>query len=459
MQRVVPLAGAFMYISSVALNNFRCYRQTDATLVHPGAKLYLPREALNNVTLLIGTNGSGKTSVLRAVALGVLAPVINESGYRPYYLVRRVKASRIAAEKGWVAINGVLDEHETTTLSSTRTAMDPPPDALHIHIDMIRRKDYDIVRFSQLPGYKTRADMPAVLSNSGPEDLQAFVFNHNTKAISKESLTRVLNEYFSDFSQCFFMLGYGATRRVEVPQRASFGADKDRGRRYLRAAGLFEESVTLFPLAGWLPQLRKSPRYKEIVQLLNKTLPASIRFTGRFLPDQQPLFAQDRVELPFPALSDGYRSYIGVLGDMLHHLHGCAPKGRPLTDLSGVVMIDDIDLHLHPKWQRVVVPRMAKAFPRLQFILTTHSPLVAGSVHAANVRVIGKNRVHQFAEQLNGLSVDQILSSPYFGYTKPRSDAAEKKLKKILEGPIDEGDAGPALEFLKALTGENSGAR
>jgi predicted ATP-binding protein involved in virulence len=123
-----------------------------------------------------------------------------------------------------------------------------------------------------------------------------------------------------------------------------------------------------------------------------------------------------------------------------------------------VVMVDDIDLHLHPKWQRIVVPRLAKAFPKLQFILTTHSPLVAGTVHAANVRVIGKNQVHQFDERLHGLSVDQILSSPYFGYTKPRSDAAEKKLKELLQGPIDEGDAGPALKFLKALAGDDPAA-
>jgi hypothetical protein len=118
-------------------------------------------------------------------------------------------------------------------------------------------------------------------------------------------------------------------------------------------------------------------------------------------------------------------------------------------------MIDDIDLHLHPRWQRRVVPRLAKTFPRLQFILTTHSPLVVGTVHAANVRVIGKSQVHQFSERLHGLSVDQILSSPYFGYTKPRSDRSEQKLKELLDGPIDEGDGGAAVQFLKELTGDD----
>jgi hypothetical protein len=191
------------------------------------------------------------------------------------------------------------------------------------------------------------------------------------------------------------------------------------------------------------------------VKLLNRTLPAGTRFTGRFLPDQQPLFSHQRVELPFPALSDGYRSYVGLLGDVLCHLNECCPKGVALTDLTGVVMVGDIDLHLHPQWQRVVVPKLARAFPKLQFILTTHSPLVAGTVHAANVRVIGKNAVHEFAERLHGLSVDQILSSPYFGYTPPRSDESEKHLQALLEGPIEQGDPGPALAFLKALAGEN----
>ena len=117
-------------------------------------------------------------------------------------------------------------------------------------------------------------------------------------------------------------------------------------------------------------------------------------------------------------------------------------------------MVDDIDLHLHPQWQRVVVPRLARAFPKLQFILTTHSPLVLGTVHGENVRVIGRRQVHQFTEKLHGLSVDQILSAVrYFDYTKPRTDASERQLQALLEGPVHRGDAEPALQFLRELAG------
>jgi len=62
------------------------------------------------------------------------------------------------------------------------------------------------------------------------------------------------------------------------------------------------------------------------------------------------------VDLPFGALSDGYRAYIGLIGDMLFHLcEVCPPKER-LTDLTGVVLIDECDFHLHPFLQRQLCP-------------------------------------------------------------------------------------------------------
>ena len=82
---------------------------------------------------------------------------------------------------------------------------------------------------------------------------------------------------------------------------------------------------------------------------------------------------------------------------MLFNMHTVTPKGK-LADVAGVVMIDDIDVHLHPGWQREIVPKLAETFPKMQFIITTHSPLVVGTVHAANIRVIEENQIRQFQE-------------------------------------------------------------
>ncbi len=450
-----------MYISSLSLKNFRCYRQAETTFVHPDAEatLDLPKGALNNVTLLVGVNGSGKTSILRAVALGVLAPVINESGFRPYYLVRRAKAGSKPIETGQILLKGVLDESETREFDLGHAIpFNELPDLLQNRIDVIRRNDYDVVQFTSAPDYRSRQDLPGLLNRMREGKTHSFVYNKAREPTAAQFLA-ALDRYYEDFSSSYFLLGYGAGRRAEDPSRTPPGADKSRGRRYLRTAGLFEEGITLSPLAGWLPQIKRKARFAEVVKLLNQTLPVGTKFTGRFRPDKQPLFSHNGVELPFPALSDGYRSYVGLLGDILCHLHECCPPKRSLTDMTGVVMVDDIEMHLHPKWQRVVVPRLAKTFKNLQFILSTHSPLVAGSVHAANVRVIGKNQVHEFAERLHGLSVDQILSSRYFSFTTPRSDESEKKLQELLEGAIDDGDADSALEFLKELAGENPAKR
>ena len=133
------------------------------------------------------------------------------------------------------------------------------------------------------------------------------------------------------------------------------------------------------------------------------------------------------------------------------------PKKSKLTSLSGVVMIDDIDVHLHPKWQREVVPKLAKTFPKLQFIITSHSPLVAGTLHAANIRVVEDNQIHEYKERIHGLNADQILTSSYFGLGSSRSPDAEKQLALTAKRVADTHDPAIAIEYLKELTNGPNG--
>ena len=86
--------------------------------------------------------------------------------------------------------------------------------------------------------------------------------------------------------------------------------------------------------------------------------------------------------VPFAYLSDGYRNMLAMVCDLAvkcstlnPHLEANAPAETP-----GVVLIDEIDLHLHPKWQRRVVSDLTRAFPNIQFVATTHSPFVIQSL-------------------------------------------------------------------------------
>jgi predicted ATP-binding protein involved in virulence len=95
-------------------------------------------------------------------------------------------------------------------------------------------------------------------------------------------------------------------------------------------------------------------------------------------------------ELPVDLLSDGLRNMIGMVGDLAYrmvslnpHLEGQAPKETP-----GIVLIDEVDMHLHPEWQQVVLESLRSAFPRVQLIVTTHSPQVLTTVSRKNIRML-----------------------------------------------------------------------
>lgn len=99
---------------------------------------------------------------------------------------------------------------------------------------------------------------------------------------------------------------------------------------------------------------------------------------------------QNRLRLPLEQLSDGIRNMVALVADIAHrcvrlnpHLGEAAAQRTP-----GIVMIDEVDMHLHPAWQQLTVGLLRTAFPRVQFILSTHSPHVLTTVRKENIRVI-----------------------------------------------------------------------
>lgn len=96
-------------------------------------------------------------------------------------------------------------------------------------------------------------------------------------------------------------------------------------------------------------------------------------------------------ELPVALLSDGVRNMIGMVADIAFRATKLNPQFGALAakQTPGVVLIDEVDMHLHPGWQQVVLQDLTAAFPKLQFIVTTHSPQVLSTVRRENIRIIG----------------------------------------------------------------------
>lgn len=117
-------------------------------------------------------------------------------------------------------------------------------------------------------------------------------------------------------------------------------------------------------------------------------------------------------EVRVDQLSDGEKCLIALVADLARRLVIANPKlENPLTGV-GVVLIDEIDLHLHPGWQRMVLPKLTATFPNCQFIVSTHSPQVLGEVEGHQIRILmrGEDEVYYtIPKQAKGLSSNEVL--------------------------------------------------
>ncbi|MBC8066861.1 MAG: AAA family ATPase [Deltaproteobacteria bacterium] len=123
--------------------------------------------------------------------------------------------------------------------------------------------------------------------------------------------------------------------------------------------------------------------------------------------------SKDGGRLAFDQLSEGERATIAMTGDIARRLAIANPEVVDPLAGEGIVMIDEIELHLHPKWQAEVLDRLLATFPNLQFIVTTHSPLVLRHVPAQQIRILEGFEVYSPAHPVEGRDAGSILSDVF----------------------------------------------
>lgn len=222
------------------------------------------------------------------------------------------------------------------------------------------------------------------------------------------------------------VFAYGATRLL--PRRKARPA-RDPGQ--VRVRNLFDAFTPLVDAEKWLGDLwRQKESGKDPESFDNQALAfkdllsisRQAKLTGG--EDGQPLtIRMNGADLSFDKLSDGYQSVVALAADIMKGLytrHRARRERARVETLEGLVLLDEIGAHLHPRWKMEVVEQLRRSFPRIQFVATTHEPLCLRGLGDAEVTVLkrgSRGGIHKVADlpNIRGLRVDQLLTSEHFG--------------------------------------------
>jgi predicted ATP-binding protein involved in virulence len=364
-----------MKLESLKLTNFRGFREFEIT--------FDP-----SFTVLLGGNMAGKSAVLDATAL-VLTPVLGPPTVRDIE-IRDDQVHQVVVAGGRVP---QLQKQfpvviETQLLEDGRRSA---PQAWHVRLD---------------EGDLTRVNL----------------FNRS-----------VLNRAFDD--DLPVLAHYGVQRHWDSRQPSE--EIRGLGSRQDGYVGCFATTSTHATLSGWirrqtLVQLQKGDGYVQPqLAAVEAAIKCCINEVTRIWFDVQ----YDELHLErsngdiqsFSMLSEGYRNMVAMVADIawrasvLNPQHG--PEAHQRTE--GVVLIDELDLHLHPSWQRRIVADLRRTFPKIQFIVTTHSPQIVASVTRDQIRLLDRNQLIASKPYVEGRDSNEILEDVFGVPKRPEPVQAE----------------------------------
>jgi energy-coupling factor transporter ATP-binding protein EcfA2 len=413
-----------VYISEIKVSGIRGFsgkRDIDLRLTRPDG-------SHAGWTVMAGRNGSGKTTLLRAIALAMAGPTVAHSVVSDFadWISAGVHDGVIAAE---IVQDRIWDRFTGGDV--------PSRGGLQARLEWSREVVEDADRYGREP------------------------------LLSSESYEAVFGPWARN-PRGWFFVGYGPFRRLT-------GGSSETQRLMLstgpvsRMASLFHEDASLAESVSWLidlhlRQLEGRPGAAEllsfVIALLNDgLLPDGFRVER---VDSDGLWVRrDGHVIALREMSDGYRTVTALVLDLVRHMeqvydgkqgsriageHAYRPdqpttvEDRPRVHLPGVVLIDEVDAHLHVSWQKKIGGWLKDHFPAVQFIVTSHSPYIcqsadpgglirlAGLDEEAPPRVVGEDLYQRI---VNG-SGDDALLTDLFGVDSLYSDEAERQRQRLV---------------------------
>lgn len=389
-----------MYIKKIILKDIRGFRNLEFDLQRPDG-------SYAGWTVFTGDNGSGKSTLLKAIAVALtgkdVARALQPSFHR------------------WVR-----EGAESTEVT--------------IELEIVPEQNIDSYTEKGQTGYKKPFPAKIILKHTGKETTSESPTNTKNTLADRGLWTPDATGWFS--------CGYGPFRRV-------FGASPEAtrlmvGRTTERFVTMFQEAASLYEVDQWLRNLNhkslegkieEKAQLELLLEILRDDLMPNQITVDRV--DSDGLWLKDRngLQLAWSEMSDGYRAALALLTDILRHmmntygLDGLTERdeqNKIVVKRSGVVLIDEIDAHLHPEWQREIGFWLKRHFPNLQFLVTTHSPLICQAADPKGLFVLpepGSDAEPRALDEEEYNKViasrpDTILLTPAFGLQNTRSPRA-----------------------------------
>jgi len=367
-----------LYISRIQIRNIRCFADIDISFDLEGGR--------PPWTTIVGDNATGKTALLRSVAIGIC----DES-----------------------SAAGLLKESEEGYIR--RGATGKAKIIIHLKGKHQSRKEYRI-----------------------ETTIEKIPFQNGTR--KGNNYEKVRQKTYPP-SRVFpwgkiFACAYGAGR-------GTIGTGDIAGYSVINAVyNMFNYHEGLQNPELTIRRKRKNVYERKMFKILTDLMPKTenIHLTRSGVTADGPWGSH----MPLRDLADGYKSTFLWVTDFLGWALSYYTNIQKGSDISGIVLIDEIEQHLHPKWQRTVVHSLKRVFPNVQFITTTHSPLVALSVgelisgeskdKLVHLELKEKNIVIKYElnkhelEMMKGLEYDQMLASRAFDY----QIGADPEVEKVL---------------------------
>lgn len=325
-----------MKIKTLRLHNFRKY--ADSTFCfHP------------RFTVMIGDNASGKTSILEAlsVMLGT------------YHLRSKIGSSRTSIREEDVRV-AVHDKFDQVSIEEQIPCLISADGSLHGN------------PISWTRTFGDRGKDAREMINAGVRDIDSVR--------KGQDITLPVFQY------------YGTGRLWDTHRKVTVGKPDSRLAGYRNCFdpksdhSLFKKWFKQLELSA-IQKLKKIGALEAVRRAVKQCIPGGEHFYYDVSHDALMIVLEEEGYCLFDNLSDGYRNMVAMVADIAHRAARLNPhlETNAALESPGVVLIDEIDLHLHPKWQRHVVGDLQKAFPNIQFIGTTHSPFIVQAMNPGEV--------------------------------------------------------------------------